>query len=100
MGEVVGLFLIDLDIQYQERLKTDALTRGEALGFSIDVQLADGDANRQLAQIMAAIENRGASGITALVVCPVKEDLLAPAARAALAAGLDFVLLGRTAAYL
>jgi ABC-type sugar transport system substrate-binding protein len=100
MGETVGLFLTGLNNDYQERLKEDALKRAKHLGFTIDVQLADNDPSRQLAQIMAAIDGRAASGMMAMLVCPVSESSLAAAARAAAAAGMEWVLLNRVADYL
>ena len=99
MGETVGLFLTGLN-DYQERLKEDALKRAKHLGFTIDLHLADNDPTRQLTQIKTAIERRAASGLTALLVHPVSESALGAAGRAAVVAGLDWVLLNRSADYL
>jgi ABC-type sugar transport system substrate-binding protein len=99
MGETVGLFLTGLN-DYQERLKEDALKRAKHLDLTIDLQLADNDPARQLAQIKRAIERRAATGMTALMVCPVSENVLAAAGRAAVIAGMDWVLLNRSADYL
>ncbi len=100
MGEVVGLFLVGLLNDYQQRMKADALRRGEQLGFKVEVELADGDPARQAAQIMAAVQARATSGMTGVLVSPVSESTLGPATRAVLAAGMDFVLLNRSAAFL
>ena len=99
MGETVGLFLTGLN-DYQDRLKEDALKRAKHLDFSVDVHLADNDPTRQLAQIKRAIERRATTSMTALLVCPVSENVLAAAGRAAVIAGMDWVLLNRTADYL
>jgi ABC-type sugar transport system substrate-binding protein len=98
MGETVGLFLVGLN-DYQERLKDDALKRAKHLGFEIEVHLADNDASRQLTQIKSAIEHR-ASGLIAMLVHPVSDNSLAAAGRAAVIAGLDWILLNRSADYL
>ena len=99
MGETVGLFLVGLN-DYQERLKEDAVKRAKHLGFDIDVQTADNDAGRQLTQIKTAIERRASTGLTGLLVHPVSDNALAAAGRAAVVAGLDWVLLNRSADYL
>jgi len=99
MGETVGLFLTGLN-DYQERLKEDALKRAKHLGFELDVQLADNDAQRQINQIKTAIERRAATRTTAIMVCPVSENALSAAGRSAVVAGLDWVLLNRSADYL
>jgi len=99
MGEAVGLFLVGLN-DYQERLKEDAVKRAKHLGFDIDVQTADNDAGRQLTQIKTAIERRASTGLTAMLVHPVSDNALAAAGRAAVVAGLDWVLLNRSADYL
>jgi ABC-type sugar transport system substrate-binding protein len=99
MGETVGLFLVGLN-DYQERLKEDALKRAKHLGFEIDVQIADNDAGRQLMQIKTAIERRASTGLVGMLVHPVSDNALAAAGRAAVIAGLDWILLNRSADYL
>ena len=99
MGETVGLFLVGLN-DYQERLKEDAVKRAKHLGFDIDVQVADNDAGRQLTQIKTAIDRRASTGMMAMLVCPVSDNALAAAGRAAVVAGLDWILLNRSADYL
>ncbi|HUK61899.1 MAG TPA: hypothetical protein VLV15_01160, partial [Dongiaceae bacterium] len=99
MGETVGLFLTGLN-DYQERLKEDALKRAKHLGFELDVHLADNDAHRQINQIKSAIERRAATRTTALMVHPVSDHALSAAGRLAVVAGLDWVLLNRSADYL
>ncbi len=99
MGETVGLFLTGLN-DYQERLKEDALKRAKHLGFELDIHLADNDPHRQLNQIKTAIEKRAATRTTAIIVCPVSENALGAAGRTAVVAGLDWVLLNRSADYL
>ena len=99
MGETVGLFLTGLN-DYQERLKEDALKRAKHLGFELDVHLADNDAQRQINQIKTAIERRAVTRTTAIMVCPVSENALSAAGRSAVVAGLDWVLLNRSADYL
>ena len=99
MGETVGLFLVGLN-DYQERLKEDAVKRAKHLGFDIDVQIADNDAGRQLTQIKTAIDRRASTGLTAMLVHPVSDNALSAAGRAAVVAGLDWVLLNRSADYL
>jgi ABC-type sugar transport system substrate-binding protein len=99
MGETVGLFLTGLN-DYQERLKEDALKRAKHLGFEVELHLADNDANRQVSQIKTAIERRAATRMTAIMVCPVSENALGAAGRTAVVAGLDWILLNRSADYL
>lgn len=99
MGETVGLFLTGLN-DYQERLKEDALKRAKHLGFELDIHLADNDAHRQINQIKTAIERRAATRTTAIMVHPVSDNALAAAGRTAVVAGLDWVLLSRSADYL
>jgi len=99
MGETVGLFLTGLN-DYQERLKEDALKRAKHLGFEVDLHLADNDAHRQINQIKSAIERRAATRTTAIMVHPVSDNALAAAGRTAVVAGLDWVLLNRSADYL
>lgn len=99
MGETVGLFLTGLN-DYQERLKEDALKRAKHLGFEIEIHLADNEASRQLAQIKTAIERRATTRMSAIIACPVNENVLGAAGRSAVVAGLDWVLLNRSADYL
>jgi ABC-type sugar transport system substrate-binding protein len=99
MGETVGLFLTGLN-DYQERLKEDAVKRAKHLGFELDVHLADNDAHRQINQIKTAIEQRAVTRTTAIMVHPVADHALAAAGRSAVIAGLDWVLLSRSADYL
>jgi ABC-type sugar transport system substrate-binding protein len=99
MGETVGLFLTGLN-DYQERLKDDALKRAKHLGFELDVHLADNDAHRQINQIKTAIERRATTRTTAIMVHPVSDNALSAAGRSAVVAGLDWVLLNRSADYL
>ncbi len=99
MGETVGLFLTGLN-DYQERLKEDALKRAKHLGFALDVHLAENDAHRQINQIKSAIERRAVTRTTAIMVCPVSENALGAAGRLAVVAGLDWILLNRSADYL
>jgi ABC-type sugar transport system substrate-binding protein len=100
MGRTVGLFLTGLDNDYQQRLKEDALRRAKHLAFTVHVELAGNDPSRQIAQLTEAIQRRASSGMTAMLVCPVSEESLAATARAATAAGIDWVLLNRAADYL
>jgi ABC-type sugar transport system substrate-binding protein len=100
MGNPVGLFLIDLENDYQVRLREDALRRGKRLGLDIEVRLSGNDPRRQAAQIRAALDERAKTGLGAIIVSPVSEQALAPVARAAAEAGVDWVLLNRVADYL
>jgi ABC-type sugar transport system substrate-binding protein len=99
MGETVGLFLTGLN-DYQERLKDDAVKRAKHLGFELEVHLADNDAHRQINQIKTAIERRAVTRTMAILVHPVSDNALAAAGRSAVVAGLDWVLLNRSADYL
>lgn len=96
----MGLFLTGLDNDYQRRLKSDALRRAGEFGFALEVHHADNDPSRQIAQLGAAIEGRASGQMTTMLVCPVSESRLSETARAAVSAGMDWVLLNRPAPYM
>jgi ribose transport system substrate-binding protein len=100
MAGSIGLLLRTTENDYQQHLKEDALREGKRLGFTVEVETAQDDSARQLAQITAAINNAHASNLAALLVGAVRDDALLPAARAAAEAGIAWVMLNRDASFI
>jgi ABC-type sugar transport system substrate-binding protein len=75
------LFLRTTENDYQQQLKQEALREGQRSGFAIEVDSAQDDAGRQVAQITAAVENARATNLVAVLVAPVRDDVVAPTVR-------------------
>jgi ABC-type sugar transport system substrate-binding protein len=97
---VVGLFLRSLENDYQQRLRDDAVTTAQHLGFRVEVLAAQNDPAKQRAQIAAAVNGPQKLDLTAVLVSPVFDDALAEPARSAASAGIGWALLNREADYL
>jgi ABC-type sugar transport system substrate-binding protein len=97
MVGTIRLFLRTTENDYQQQLKEEALREGKRAGFAVEVESAQDDAGRQLAQIQAAIGNAHANNLVAVLVAPVREESVAPAVRAAAEAGVEWVMLNREA---
>ena len=100
MVGTIGLFLRTTENDYQQQLKEEALRAGKRAGFTVEVESAQDDAGRQVAQITAAIEKARASNLVAVLVAPVRDDNLPPTVRAAAEAGVEWVLLNREADFI
>ncbi len=106
----INLFLRALENDYQQRLHSDALAAGERLDVQIDVRAAGNVASKQATQISEALTrldlrrraagNAEAAGLLAILVSPVRDDILGDLARSAAAAGVGWVLLNRDADYI
>jgi len=100
MVGTIRLFLRTTENDYQQQLKERALREGKRAGFAVEVESAQDDAGRQVAQITAAIEKARASNLVAVLVSPVRDDNLRPTARAAAEAGVEWALLNREADFI
>jgi ABC-type sugar transport system substrate-binding protein len=100
MVGTIRLFLRTTENDYQLQLKEEALREGKRAGFAVQVESAQDDAGRQVAQITAAIENAHANNLVAVLIAPVRDDNLAPTARAAAEAGVEWVLLNREVGFI
>jgi ABC-type sugar transport system substrate-binding protein len=100
MVGTIRLFLRTTENDYQQQLKQEALREGQRSGFAIEVDSAQDDAGRQVAQITAAVENARATNLVAVLVAPVRDDVVAPTVRAAAQAGVEWVMLNREAQFI
>ena len=100
MVGTIRLFLRTTENDYQQQLKQEALREGQRSGFAIEVDSAQDDAGRQVAQITAAVENARAANLVAVLVAPVRDDVMAPTVRAAAQAGVEWVMLNREAQFI
>jgi ABC-type sugar transport system substrate-binding protein len=97
--ELVGLFLRSADNAYQRQLKVVALREAKRQGYALAVQSVPFDSAQQVEQIRAAIRTAAVTKLIAILVSGVRDLDLAPVAREAADAGLDWALLN-DAAYL
>jgi ABC-type sugar transport system substrate-binding protein len=93
MPGTIGLFLRSSDNDYQQRLKELGVKEAKRLGFEITVESAQNDAAKQVEQIRAAIKNRAASKLIAVLVSTVRDAGLPEVLREAAEAELDCALL-------
>ena len=100
MSGSIRLFLRTTENDYQLQLKADAVREGHRAGFTVEVESAQDDAGRQAAQITAAIEKAHAGNLVAVLVAPVRDDVLIPTVRAAAEAGVEWVMLNREAGFI
>jgi ABC-type sugar transport system substrate-binding protein len=100
MVGTIRLFLRTTENDYQQQLKQEALREGQRSGFVVEVDSAQDDAQRQVAQITAAVENARATNLVAVLVAPVRDDVVAPTVRAAAQAGVEWVMLNREAQFI
>ena len=100
MVGTIRLFLRTTENDYQQQLKQEALREGQRSGFVVEVDSAQDDAGRQVAQITAAVENARATNLVAVLVAPVRDDVVAPTVRAAAQAGVEWVMLNREAQFI
>ena len=100
MVGTIRLFLRTTENDYQQQLKEEALREGKRAGFAVEVESAQDDAGRQVAQITAAIAKASAGNLVAILVSPVRDDNLPPTVRAAAEVGVEWVLLNREADFI
>jgi len=100
MVGTIRLFLRTTENDYQQQLKQEALREGKRSGFVVEVDSAQDDAGRQVAQITAAVENARSTNLVAVLVAPVRDDVMAPTVRAAAQAGVEWVMLNREAQFI
>ena len=93
MPDAIALFLQSAENAHQRRLKDVGLREAKRLGFDLLVQSVQFDSTEQVAQIREAIKNKAQTGLTAILVAAVRDADLAPVAREAAEAGLDWALL-------
>jgi ABC-type sugar transport system substrate-binding protein len=100
MAGSIRLFLRTTENHYQLQLKEEALREGKRAGFEVEVESAQDDAGRQVAQITAALGKAHTGNLVAVLVAPVRDDNLVPTVRAAAEAGVEWVLLNREAGFI
>jgi ABC-type sugar transport system substrate-binding protein len=100
MVGTIRLFLRTTDNDYQQQLKQGALREGKRAGFTVEVESAQDDAGRQVAQITAAIEQARTGNLVAVLIAPVRDDNLIPTVHAAAEAGVEWVLLNREVGFI
>jgi ABC-type sugar transport system substrate-binding protein len=97
MPDTIGLFLQSADNAYQGCLKDVGLREAKRLGFNLQVHSVQFDSTEQAAQIREAIKNKAKTNLIAILVAAVRDMDLAPIAREAADAGLEWVLLNEGA---
>lgn len=93
MPGTIGLFLRANDNNYQQQLKEQGLREAKRYGFDLLVESAQNDANKQVAQIRAAIGAASNNQLVAVLVSSVRDGELAATVRETAEAGLAFALL-------
>jgi ABC-type sugar transport system substrate-binding protein len=93
MPGTLGLFLRSSDNDYQQRLKELGQREAGKHGFAIQIESAQNDPARQVAQIRAAVQNAAATNLVGILVSTVSDAGLPEAAREAAQAGIDWALL-------
>jgi ABC-type sugar transport system substrate-binding protein len=86
--------------EYQDLLRQDCTDAARRHGFELRVVSADDDASKQTAQIQSALDGARDRKPVAFLVCPVREAALVTVAHAAARAGVGFVVLLRSSAYM
>jgi ABC-type sugar transport system substrate-binding protein len=94
----VALFLRD-ESDYQDVLRDDCAQVARRYGFPLLVSAADNDPGRQLDSIQYCLARPEAERPNVILVSPVRETSLLPAAHAAARMGIGWVLLGRWCPY-
>jgi ABC-type sugar transport system substrate-binding protein len=93
MPGTLGLFLRSSDNDYQQRLKELGQREAGKHGFAIQIESAQNDPTRQVAQIRAAVQSAAATNLVGILVSTVSDAGLPEAARQAAQAGIDWALL-------
>jgi ABC-type sugar transport system substrate-binding protein len=88
------------DGEYQDLLRQDGAEAARRYGFELRVVSADDDASKQTSQIQNAMDATRDRKPIAFLVCPVREAALVSVAHAAARAGIGFVVLLRSSAYM
>jgi ABC-type sugar transport system substrate-binding protein len=88
------------DGEYQDLLRQDCADAARRHGFELRVVSADDDASKQAMQIQNSLEAAKYRKPVAFLVCPVREAALVSVAHAAARAGVAFVVLLRSSAYM
>ena len=96
----IGLFLQNLENDYQQLLRDDCRTTGARHGFHVDVFSADGNPNKQVQQIHNALRLPLAARLQAVLVSPVRESNLMSNVTEALRSNIGWIMLSRFSDYL
>jgi ABC-type sugar transport system substrate-binding protein len=88
------------DGEYQDLLRHDGTEAARRYGFELRVVSADDDASKQTSQIQNALDAARDRKPFAFLVCPVREAALVSVAHSAARAGVGFVVLLRSSAYM
>jgi ABC-type sugar transport system substrate-binding protein len=86
--------------EYQELLRQDCAEAARRHGFELRVVSADDDATKQTLQIQSCLDAAKDRKPVALLVSPVREAALVSVAHSAARAGVGFVVLLRSSAYM
>jgi ABC-type sugar transport system substrate-binding protein len=86
--------------EYQEHLRQDCADAARRHGFDLHVDSADDDASKQTLQIQNALDAARDRKPIAFLVCPVREAAIVSVAHSAARAGIGFVVLLRSSAYM
>jgi ABC-type sugar transport system substrate-binding protein len=86
--------------EYQDLLHQDCADAARRHGLVLRVVSADDDASRQTLQIQNCLDAAKSRKPLALLVCPVREAALVSVAHATARAGIGFVVLLRSSAYM
>jgi len=95
----IALFSMDRG-DYQELIREDCVTTARRHGFSVQVLVADNDADRQVRQITTCLGEPPERRPTAIIVSPVREVTLLNTARAAARLGIGWAMLLRWCDYI
>jgi ABC-type sugar transport system substrate-binding protein len=87
------------DGEYQDLLRQDCTDASRRHGFEVRVFSANNDSAKQVLQIQASLDAAKDRKPVAFIVCPVREAALFSVAHAAARAGIGFVVLLRSSAY-
>ncbi len=96
----IRLCLLNVDNDYQQRLRDDATTAAARAGFDLEVLSARNDAATQMTQITSGLADDTRTTLAAVLVSAVRDDLLADAAATVVGAGVAWGLLNREGDYL
>jgi ABC-type sugar transport system substrate-binding protein len=96
--KTAGLFLLTRQNDYQRLQETAAVAMAQHLKLPLQVHFAENDARVQAEAVYAFIHAHPAG--SAVLVEPVNDAAVEPAARHAARAGMGWILLNRTNAYL
>jgi ABC-type sugar transport system substrate-binding protein len=93
MTDILRLFSLSHENDYQQRLKEVGAREAKRYGFDLVVEFAQNDPLRQAEQVREAIKNAKATNLRGIIVSVVRDDVIPDLARQAAEAHIDFAIL-------